>query len=88
MNTEGLELLKAIKHAVELNAAKITAMDETLTRIEGRITGIEDGQKRHERLLERLALGYVENTAEIQDLRRVRQQPNPVLDPDVPRVRL
>lgn len=65
------ELLSAILTEVRTIHAKVDAVkDELLTfrretserfnRIEGRLEGIEDGQQRHERLLEKLALGYVE----------------------------
>lgn len=86
---EMMELLKAIKHATELNAAETTAIKERLDRIEGKFVGmaasldrvtetldteftefdekfaaIEAAQERHERLLGKLALGYVEHAAE------------------------
>ena len=81
---EVTELLKAIKHAVDLNTARLDGvetrldrieervdrMEGRLDRIEGSVKALEDGQARHERLLEQLALGYIENTPQIKELKR------------------
>lgn len=93
MENEALEILKALKHSMEIITAKVTSMEERLDRMEGqgtaleerldrmegkltamdqRLERIEDGQKRHEAILGELSVAYLENRAEIRELKRVK----------------
>ncbi|WP_199624372.1 hypothetical protein [Paenibacillus alkalitolerans] len=71
--------LKALKTGQEFIAAKVDSIDKRLTNVEEDVVGIkerldriEQGQSRHEELLKELSIGFIENRAEIREIKRAK----------------
>ncbi|WP_281886532.1 hypothetical protein [Paenibacillus sp. YYML68] len=65
-------LMTAVRNRVDESDAKIDAMSMDLHKVIGHIKALQDGQDRHESILEKLALRSIEHESIVEKL----QSPN------------
>lgn len=69
---ENTRLTRALYDRQEETDAKLTSLAEDMNFMKGEMTYLKQGQERHEKILESLAMRSLEQETELRELKRIK----------------